>query len=551
MSCRGAEAGAGSPDEMPAALVALAAAAPVLLPLLLLAALRWPAARAMAVTALATAGLALAAFRVPPLRVAAAAIEGAVIALSILLILFGALLLSAQLAAGGAIRRIEGWLAAQSGDPRVQALLVAWLLGSFLEGAAGFGTPAAITAPLLVALRFPPVLAVVVALVGDSVAVVFGAVGTPLLVGMEEALAPLGPGVPGAAAIGRRAAGLDLIAGTMMPALLVMTLCIAAAGRAGLGPGGRAVPLSLAIGLAHTLATFAAASTLGPELPSLIGPAVGLGVALLLVRRGWLVPRAPFHLPPGEAAAEVVTRAPERPLPSLALALLPYGLVVLLLATSRARALPLGSWLRAVELAVPDLFGTSVGASLQPLYSPGFLFALVALAAVPLLGASAASLRDSASRSLAIGLRAAPALVAALVAVRIFLRSDVNAAELPAMPLVLARLAADATGAAWGPFAPWLGALGSFLAGSATFSNLLVAPVQHAVAGLHGLDATTVLALQAMGAAAGNMVCVHNVVAAAAVVNVTGREGDVIRRTFWPMAVYLTIAGALGALALR
>jgi lactate permease len=130
-----------------------------------------------------------------PARVLASFVEAGAITLGVLLILFGALFLVEQLRAAGAVRAIERWLGSLSPDPRLQVLLVAWLLGSFFEGAAGFGTPAAITAPLLVALGFSPLLAVVLALVGDSVAVSFGAVGTPVLVGMARGLAGAGASV--------------------------------------------------------------------------------------------------------------------------------------------------------------------------------------------------------------------------------------------------------------------------------------------------------------------------------------------------------------------
>jgi lactate permease len=114
------------------------------------------------------------------------------------------------------------------------------------------------------------------------------------------------------------------------------------------------------------------------------------------------------------------------------------------------------------------------------------------------------------------------------------------------MPLVLADALATGAGNAWPLLAPWVGALGSFIAGSAAFSNMLFALLQYEVAADLGFTPADILALQGVGAAAGNMVCIHNVVAACAVAGILGREGTVIRRTALPMVVYLLVAGLLG-----
>lgn len=90
------------------------------------------------------------------------------------------------LRAGGALDAIRAGFFHVSPDRRVQVIIIAWLFGAFLEGASGFGTPAAIGAPLLVALGFPAMAAVTLALIADSAPVSFGAVGTPLLVGIAQ-----------------------------------------------------------------------------------------------------------------------------------------------------------------------------------------------------------------------------------------------------------------------------------------------------------------------------------------------------------------------------
>jgi lactate permease len=132
--------------------------------------------------------------------------------------------------------------------------------------------------------------------------------------------------------------------------------------------------------------------------------------------------------------------------------------------------------------------------------------------------------------------------------VRVFLNSGVNSTGLLPMPLELAEAAEQIVGEAWPVAAPWVGALGSFVSGSATFSHLMFASLQESVATSVGSDTTVVLAQQVGGANAGNMVCVTNVVTVAAVVGLLGREGEVIRVTAVPMIVYTAIIAGLGML---
>ena len=109
--------------------------------------------------------------------------------------------------------------------------------------------------------------------------------------------------------------------------------------------------------------------------------------------------------------------------------------------------------------------------------------------------------------------------------VRILINSGVNLADLPAMPQAMAQLVADGVGAIYPFFAPSVGALGAFIAGSNTVSNLMLAQFQFDAAQLIGVSSALLVAVQAVGAAAGNMIAIHNVVAASATVGLLGREG--------------------------
>ena len=559
------------------------AALPILVALILLVGLRWPALRAMPVCAAITTVAAYWFWQMPAIRVGAATIEAALITVSILLIVFGALFFLALLRRTGSIAVLQQSFATLSPDARIQAVLIGWILGSFLEGAAGFGTPAAITAPLLIGLGFRPVPAVVVALVGDSTAVSFGAVGTPMIIGMGQGLAAAET-APSVAAIAQQIATFDLVLGTMMPAIVVLTLVFASEGFRGWPRAWQAAPFALAVGLAQAVTSWTVVTLLGPEFPSLVGPMGGFIVALALLRTGWLVPRniwrvdevvaadadeavaLPVTPQPAPAGNESDDRAAAPPSadqsnpppaagsaesravhPTPLAAFTPYALLLVLLVLTRTRALPIGDWLQWVSLGVADLFATGISAEIQPLYSPGTIFILCAALSAIWLGAGWRGLVGAAHSAGTVTLKTAIALVAAIITVRIFIHSGGNTAGLEAMPLVLADALARGAGNAWPMLAPWIGALGSFIAGSAAFSNMLFALLQYEVAADLGFASADILALQGVGAAAGNMVCIHNVVAACAVAGILGREGTVIRRTALPMVVYLLVAGVLGA----
>ena len=133
--------------------------------------------------------------------------------------------------------------------------------------------------------------------------------------------------------------------------------------------------------------------------------------------------------------------------------------------------------------------------------------------------------------------------------VRILINSGVNAAELSSMPILMARWVADSVGGIYPLLAPSVGALGAFIAGSNTVSNMMFSQFQFGVASSLGISSALVVAVQAIGAAAGNMVAIHNVVAASATVGLLGREGSILRKTVWPTLYYVLFTGLIALFA--
>jgi lactate permease len=164
---------------------ALLALSPILLAGVLLVGFRIPAKWAMPAVYVTAVAVAVGAWQMEWVRVWAASIQGLFLTFDLLFIIFGALLLLKALEHSGGVAAIRRSFHAISDDRRVQIVLLGWLFGSFIEGASGFGTPAAVCAPLMVAMGFPAAAAVMVGMMIQSTAVTFGAVGTPVLVGVQ------------------------------------------------------------------------------------------------------------------------------------------------------------------------------------------------------------------------------------------------------------------------------------------------------------------------------------------------------------------------------
>jgi lactate permease len=535
-----------------------AALTPILAVFILLVLLRLPATTAMPGSLLLTAVVAFFVWKIPVIQIVAASMEGLIIALSIIWIVFGAILLLNTLRNSGAIDAIRAGFMGISMDRRVQLIIIAWLFGAFIEGAAGFGTPAAIGAPLLVALGFPPLSAVTMALIADSSPVSFGAVGTPIIVGVDQGLRQ-GPAVAEqvAASIGSQSMGeylqavtqsavmIDLFVGTLIPLILVMMLTRFFGENHSWKEGLSLWKFALFAGFSFTVPAFIVATFLGPEFPSIIGGLVGLSVVIPAAKRGFLLPDKPWDF----NHVNQTNLKPHHSL-SLGLAWIPYLLVAILLVLTRLDFLPIKGWLRSVKIGWQEILGTEISTSFEPLYLPGTIFIVVILVTIFLHKMTLKAVKDTMIDSLKTMVGTVIALGTAVPMVRIFINSGINGSDLLSMPMELATLVANAVGDAWPLVAPFIGALGSFISGSATFSNMMFSLFQFSVADQLQMNEQLVLSLQVLGANAGNMICVLNVVAAASVVGMVGKEGTIIRMTMGPMLFYAIASGVLGWIAI-
>lgn len=550
---------------MGAGILSLLALVPILTVLIFLVILRWPASRAMPLAFVVTAVVALTVWKVPLNQVIAASSRGLVSVIEILFIVFGAILLLNTLKESGALHTIREGFSGISPDRRVQAIIIAWLFGSFIEGASGFGTPAAIAAPLLVAIGFPAMAAVMVSLIIQSTPVTFGAIGTPILIGVNTGISTAEPVIEKVASLGltgetylnmiaAQAAIFHAIIGTFIPLFLVAMLTKFFGKNKSFKEGLGVWKFAIFAGLAFTIPYALIANILGPEFPSLFGGLIGLAIVIPAAKKGLFMPKKTWNFdakenwdPEWMGKLQVSSEKPVKKI-STVLAWVPYILVGLFLVLTRLNDLPIKGWLTgdAVKIQFNEVFGTTISFASTPLYLPGTIMVVVSLICIALYGMSGAAYGRAVKDSFTTTVSAAAALLFAVPMVQVFINSGVNAAELASMPILLAENVSLALGSSWPAFAPVIGALGAFVAGSNTISNMMFSLFQFGVAEEIGVSAVVIIALQAIGGAAGNMICVHNVVAASAAAGLVGREGTIIRKTMIPMAYYLVFGGALG-----
>ncbi|CAN5783244.1 L-lactate permease [soil metagenome] len=507
----------------------LLAALPILAILLLMLAARWSAARAGVAGVAISLAVALLVFDFPdatllPISLSAAlagtAAEAGFTALTILWIIGPALGIHQLQLRTGAADVLRSALSGFAPDPRILALLVAWFFVLFMEGAAGFGASVALAAPFLVAAGFRPIEAVSIALIGHVVGVSFGAIGTPV--------------IPQVAATGlsgleiARATGLyhSLLGWFPLIVMLVVVQRTTPGVRGGSAIWGWATVAFLCFVVPYTLLW----AFVGPELPTLAGALFGGVIFVILLH---FFGRQSRELPVG-------AESPPRTAGAVLRAASPYLVLVAIVLMTRLVG-PLQRLLREVEITW-ELGGLFSG-SMQPLYHPGSMLLISFLAGAVL---QRASLPEIGGAFLDATRRLVPVTVA-LTAMLLLSRIMVHAG----MTSLLASTAAASAGSSWPVFAPFVGMLGTFVTGSATASNILFTEFQRETALAVGLPVAGVVGVQGFGAAVGNMICPHNVVAAGATVGLEGREGEILRRTLWVTLVYTSLGGLLALVFVR
>ncbi len=562
---------------MSLSLLALTACLPIVIALVLMVMFHRPATIAMPLAWLAAALVAGLVWQAPPLYVAALTLHGFVVAVSLLIIVFGALLLLYTLSASGGMETIQAGFRSITADPRQQLIIIAFLFGAFIEGAAGFGTPAALAAPLLLLLGFPPLAAALVCLVLNTLPVPYAAVGTPIIMGLSylrelvtAAVVAGTSGLPFAsvdsfnALIGKWVAIIHLPVGLLLPLFMCGFLTRHFGPNRSWREGFGVWRFSLLASVSFLLPYLTLAVLFGPEFPSLIGSLVGLGVTTWAARRGIARPAKPFRFAPADAwpsgwTGIVSAETGREPVASMSQlkAWTPYLLIGALLVLTRLPELGMKGFLAARKISFDNILGfAGVSADIQYLYLPGIVpFTLVALLTIPLHGISLAKAAWAWKKAAMSIKNPTLALLFAVAIVSIFRGTGVEDKVLnphlyPSMPLAMAGAVADLADRAWPLLAAFIGGAGAFITGSNTVSNLLLAEFQWGMAEALHLPRDIIVAAQVVGGAMGNMICIHNIVAVCAVVGLFGKEGVILKANFPVFLLYGLLAGAMTLLLL-
>jgi lactate permease len=484
--------------------------------------------------------------------------KGLWLGLWILLVVWPALLLF-RLASVGGLDRLGRVFTAILPRRRENLLLVAWVFPSFIQGVAGFGTPIALSAPLLLAMGWGPVRAVAYPLVGYHWSVTFGSMGSSFY------MASLTSGLDGAEQTGLagHSAGLlgvnCLVAGALV---LLMDGGISA-----LREGAR----TLLVAGVPMAATLVGVALVVPAVASLSAAAVGLGVVVLLRltagrgsadRRNRMArPRASRRTGPSrgggtEASKVLLEEAPENVTARTGLLLLAPYLYLLVLALPVFLVPASRRWVGTHLQVAPAFGGTTTGFGWQNapvdaftpvalLGHPGFYLLLAC--ALGFVTFRVAGMWDG-PESGGVARRWLRALPAASLPILLLACLATVLVE-SGMVSLLARGTAEVAGGLYPALAPAVGAAGSFMTGSTTSSNALFAPLQAQIAGVLGVDPAVLVAAQTAGGNVGNSLAPVVVLVGATTVGDSRAVPAILRRCALPALVLLAAVSGLTVLS--
>ena len=544
---------------------ALLAILPILLALALMLTVKISSGKSLLSAWLLGAIFAFFIWRMDLLYILAHSLSGLIRSLDILLIIFGAILLLNVLTKLGMISSIGNGFKKISEDRRVQILIISWIFGAFIEGAAGFGTPAALAAPLLVGLGVPPFAAAMAALIANSVPVCFGAVGVPSMTGFSI-VSPLVErmGIDSAAyslELYATTAMINISFGIFIPFIIIMMVTVffgkEKSFKAAIKPALEIFPLALYAGIVFCVPYLFVAIFIGPELPSILGGIIGFILLFFAVKKRFLVPKNVWLFPDNLNAMEGSNTMPNETMSgsteaqntkeiSLIKAWAPYVVIAILLIISRLPHLPVRNWIQSYVLDFNNILGIEgISYSWRFLNNPGLLpFTLVTLITAFLYRMPLKDLYGILAKTSKQIINPAIALAAGVALVQIMVNTNVNSSGLDSMISEIATSLGTFFGNVYPLVAPLVGVLGAFIAGSNTVSNVLFTSLQFDTARLIGLPTILIVSLQFIGGAVGNMICVNNVVAVCATTGAQGTEGKLILRTLLPCLIYsLAVAG--------
>ena len=544
-------------------MITLAAAGPILLCVILMTVFSWPAKRAMPLSWLFAALLAASVWKMDFLKISSETVLGFLSASEILMIIFGAILLMNVLRMSGAMASIDNMFQHITTDARIQCVLVGFVFAGFIEGTAGFGTPAALAAPILIGLGFPPLAAATVCLIYNSWPVEPGPVGVPLLTASatvrDAVIARGGDPDQFTRVLTKWVVIPHCIGGTLIVFIGVMVLCKVFGKRHSFKDALEALPFCMFTGVTVSAIYLVMGILAGPDLTSMIAFIGALPILVFAARRGLFMPKKVWTFEGYEEWGEEHwgTGSRQSSLRDTHLspvkAWMPYVVIGILLVLTRVDAFGIKTVLNSdpLILHVHNILGTEgVNWDFKVLYNPGlFPFLPIALLTVFFHGMHAPDAGAALKKTMKQISGAAIALLFGVAMVNLYRYTGTGAND--SMLYTLSNAMAALFSGAYFLAAPLIGVLGAFMSGSNTVSNTLFASIQFETASILSISQVLIVALQAMGGAIGNMICVHNIVAVCATTGTNGNEGRLIRTNIIPCLIYALVVAIIVGIFLK
>lgn len=445
-------------------------------------------------------------WKIMPIYLLNSLTKGFFVALDIFLIVFGAVFFLEILKKTGVIENISFYLESISKDYRVQVILLAWFFINFMEGMAGFGTPGAVVAPILVSLGLSPITAVVICLLGNSAAGAFGAVGTPIRVGFSGLNVT---GVP-------EYAVLFNAVGLLIPFFMVWVM--AREQKNWRESVWEMLPFALWSGFLFVVCSWLTVR-LGQEFVSVVGSLLAIVLVNLSLRLGWFGPKTVRSL---KDSSEKKMSLP------LFRVILPYLTVFGLLLIGK-------TVLSSVVIHFPWGYQYSFN-----LFNPGLIFFA---AGIPFGLKEKGLMKESVKTALQRTVDPFLVILAMSTMIQMMVNSGNNLSE---MPSILTLVAGSMSKNSLPILVPFIGAFGTFLSGSVTISNVLFGNIFSSASVLYGVNTAKILALEISGAAVGNTMAMADIMAAEAVVGMKNQTRNILVKVAVPCLFCLGILAVLG-----
>lgn len=534
---------------------ALIAFIPIIVTVVLMVAFNWPAKRALPLAWILACVIAFAVWKMNIHDMAAYTITGFLSAFETLVIIFGAILIMNTLKRSGAMSAINGMFKGVTKDARILAIIIGWVFGAFIEGAAGFGTPAALAAPLLISVGFPPLAAAIVALICNSTPVCYGAVGTPTntaFATVKDAVAAGGADPDTWKMALTKWSAISMAVGAFFIVFVAVCVLVKLFGKnKSFKDALPCIPFIIFTVAVFDIIYLLIATFIGPELVSLVAAVITLFVSIGAAKAGFLQPKETWNFTPEETWDRSwlsTTEVPEPKVSDMPLlkAFTPYIIIIAILVATRVCQNVGMGWASAMKAFTIGTGKSGVILGLNwnwaILWNPGVIFIIVALLTIVIQGMKGSEVSGAWKDTGKQVSGAAIALLFGVAMVNIFRYTNVSSDVMDgSMLLIMARGLAALAGKAYVIVAPLIGVLGAFMSGSNTVSNTLFSSLQFETATILAMPQVFIVALQNNGGAIGNMVCVNNVVSACATTGTIGNEGKIIRTNIVPCIIYCAI----------